>query len=102
MLIKNEAMRKRVIHRLELYIVKTQSCWLWEGATDEFGNPFFDGEPVRRLLYELTTGNVVMPNRFVMPYCRNRDCVLPDHARIVNGTDALEWYNNPPPPIEIV
>jgi len=92
MLIKDESMRHRVISRLMLFTVKTATCWLWEGTTDDSGNPIFDGESVRRLLYELETRDVIMPDEFAMPSCRNRDCVKPGHVELVGRTEALEWY----------
>ncbi len=66
-------------------------CWRWTGATSMgYGYISADGrnQPVHRVLYEVLVGPV--PADMVCDHlCRTRDCVNPDHIRIVSHAENI-------------
>lgn len=63
-------------------VVKTETCWVWEGWTDPYGYGHFrvDGRRIstHRFAYDLLVGPIP-PGLFVCHHCDNPSCVNPDH-----------------------
>jgi hypothetical protein len=89
---KSKSEERRVKARFMYFVKQEGDCWLWTGKTDASGNPMFCGESVRKVLYEFE-GNVVPGGQFAVPVCRKRDCVHPDHVRLVSAAQAIGWYD---------
>ena len=73
------------LERLWRSVEKTESCWLWRGATlDGYGILSIDGvcRRVHRVTYESEVGEV--PPGLVLDHlCRVRHCVNPSHLEPV-------------------
>jgi hypothetical protein len=75
--------RLPVSERFWRHVLKTESCWIWEGAKS-WGYGIFRGTPrsARRWAYVETHGPI--PKGMVLDHlCRNRACVRPDHLEVV-------------------
>jgi hypothetical protein len=71
---------------------KTETCWLWTGATvaGGYGCLRADGRPLRahRVAYELTVGPI--PDGLVLDHlCRTPACVRPDHLEPVTQRENI-------------
>lgn len=79
-------------NRFDKYVVFTPDCWLWIGACDfedGYGRFKINGIPERthRLAYERWIGPIVdaTNKRMVVDHiCRKKNCVNPEHLRLVN------------------
>jgi hypothetical protein len=77
--------------RFDKYVVFTEDHWLWIGATDfedGYGRFKINGIPERthRLAYERWIGPAESPDhkRMVVDHiCRTKNCVNPEHLRLV-------------------
>lgn len=74
---------------LEEKIVKTDSCWVWDGAIQGAGYGTAWDKRIRkiklahRLVYELLVGPI--PDGLTLDHlCRNRACVNPEHLEPVS------------------
>ncbi len=74
------------------YVICEGGCWEWVGANTGtgYGQIWVDGKKVRahRWMYEQNSGPV--PECLVLDHlCRKRDCVNPDHLRIVTHRENI-------------
>ena len=71
-----------LVERFWAKVQKTDTCWLWTGATARHGyGNFFDGNhwvPAHRLAFELTYGPI-HEGLDICHRCDNPPCVRPDH-----------------------
>ena len=79
--------RKSLEERFWAKVIKTDSCWLWQGYCNKvtgYGQIEINGSPklVHILSYELTRGTI--PEGMELDHlCRNRICVNPAHLEPV-------------------
>lgn len=82
-----EAREARMRERFWKRVVKTATCWLWQGATDKdgYGRVWYNGFTCRahRIAYEWVYGPT---NLFLLHQCDTPACVRPDH--LFKGTQA--------------
>jgi hypothetical protein len=67
--------------RLWLRVVKTDTCWLWTGATwNGYGVIYHNGKQdgAHRVAWQLTYGPIP-EGMWVLHHCDVRNCVRPDH-----------------------
>lgn len=82
-------------------VLKTESCWLWQGACTRggYGELMIDGKMwyAHRLSHELFKGPIP-PGLDIDHLCRVRNCVNPDHleavTRKVNANRGLCGIHN--------
>lgn len=70
--------------RFEKFIVKTESCWLWEGARQGiYGAFWLNGKLVgsHKASYLLYKGNIA-DGYVVRHMCKDKLCVNPEHLEI--------------------
>lgn len=77
-----------VAERFELYVNKTEACWLWTGGKGNgYGRMCTVGRKMKlahRVSYEMHVGPI--PAGLVIDHtCRNTLCVNPDHLRAVTN-----------------
>jgi hypothetical protein len=83
--------RKSLTERFWAKVIKTDSCWLWQGYRHKvtgYGQIQINGRPelVHILSYKLAGRNI--PNGMELDHlCRNRICVNPDHLEPVTHRD---------------
>lgn len=86
-------MKKTVEERFWEKIDKTGECWLWTGACDSggYGQFWRDGGMVRahRLSFEWVHGGIP-EGMHVDHRCHTRNCVRPDHLRLVTQAQNLQ------------
>lgn len=68
------------------YVLKTEDCWLWQGAILSNGYGAFSFNSTKqvrahRMSYELTFG-LLLPGMLCLHRCDRADCVRPDHLFI--------------------
>lgn len=70
-------------------VLKTESCWIWQGTTDRRGYGHFavNSHPVKahRFAYELVTGPIP-DGAHLMHSCDNPPCVKPAHLSLGNNS----------------
>lgn len=79
---------------------KSGDCWLWTGARfpDGYGSFRYNGvvTGAHRVAYELTYGTIPTDGAKVVDHrCRNRQCVRPDHLRLVTRRQNNENHSGP-------
>lgn len=78
-------------NRLNKYIDKTDTCWLWTGGKSRGYGRFWDGSSQRQahaVTYELRYG--VIPEDLELDHlCFVRDCVNPDHLEPVTHLENI-------------
>ena len=95
------------IERFWSKVNKTETCWIWQGATVQiFGNkdrPVFckttTYKHATRIAYELCIGRIPFPAR-VLQTCGNRLCVRPEHLVAASAGHPLNKYGNHKPAAE--
>jgi hypothetical protein len=74
---------------------KTETCWLWTGATAQgYGRFYLDGRIVQAHNYAYTTLVGPIPPGMVLDHvkdrgCHNRNCVNPDHLEPVTPKENI-------------
>lgn len=71
-----------VAQRFDYYIKRTESCWLWTGATFGRYGAFFDGKKTigaHVFAFSQSTGEPPKKGIYVCHSCDNPLCVNPDH-----------------------
>lgn len=79
------------MNRLWDKVERTDSCWLWQGATNgRYGQLSVKGKMVgaHRLAYELTYG-AIGPGLWVLHKCDTPLCVRPDHLFAGNRSENM-------------
>lgn len=61
-------------------------CWLWSKHHDKDGYPKYLGEPVQRILWEITRQRKIEPNYVIRHTCDNPNCINPFH--LLSGSQA--------------
>lgn len=78
-------LNEEVAQRFWSRVVKTQTCWLWDGPLDNgYGRFWFNRKTLlcHRVAYEMLIGPI--PLGMALDHlCRNRSCVNPEHLEIV-------------------
>lgn len=76
-------------------VLKTESCWFWQGSTN--GNVWFEGKlhVARRVTYYLCKGN--WPDHGPSLSCGNPECINPDHYIWPSINDLIAWADQPHP-----
>lgn len=67
-------------------------CWIWTASKDRNGYPLFlinerRGTTGARMSYTLAYGPIPL-RKLVTTSCGNRDCVRPDHLKLVTLSEA--------------
>jgi len=87
-----DGLKPRQLETFWSKVTKTQSCWLWLGYVDKDGygshytrvNGPTKNYRAHKLSYVLNVGEV--PDGLVLDHiCRVRNCVNPDHLRVVTN-----------------
>lgn len=90
--------QRTVEWRLDQKTNKTDSCWLWEGATTGlgYGHLYSKGRMIGThvLSYERHKGQIP-EGMFVDHMCHIKNCINPDHLRL--ATPQQNSQNNPVP-----
>lgn len=89
-LVKLRRYQRGIEARLDLYIEKTDGCWLWTGHMQNAGYGFISikGKQylVHRFMYERYNGAI--PEGLVLDHlCRVTTCVNPDHLEPVTTAE---------------
>lgn len=81
-----EGMNERQLYRFDIKIRKTEACWYWEGAKNDWGYGYWgiNGElrPAHIVSYEIYVGKIE-PRLELDHICRNVQCVNPFHLEPV-------------------
>lgn len=90
---KRHYTKRPLAERFWAKVDKTEGCWLWTGSLlhNGYGSFGVDGQCRRahRFAYELTVGPI--PEGLHVDHtCRNRNCVRPDHMRLVTNKQNQE------------
>ena len=88
-------MTDKLIKRFWSYVLKTETCWLWQRKLNNKGYGQFcvDGRLVstHRVAWELTHG-AIPDGLFVLHRCDVKKCVRPEHLFLGNQTDnMIDW-----------
>lgn len=85
-----ESLAMRNYRRFWSYVLKTETCWLWQGGMDDTGYGrvrFGDSAPrAHRLSYEMEYGPIP-DDQVIMHLCDTPACVRPDHLRLGTKDD---------------
>lgn len=75
--------------RFYKHIIKTDSCWLWDGAKALFGwgNPWQTASPARIMFY--IKYGALPKSKAVKHRCGNKHCVNPDHLYLGKTHDGI-------------
>lgn len=89
-------LRRPVEERLWAKVIKTDTCWLWQGARSDFGHGYIaiggrgDGRiGVHHLSYTLHFG-AVPDGLWVLHRCDIPNCVRPDHLFVGTRQDNID------------
>ena len=77
-------------------VEKTDTCWVWNAARNEFGyGYFFNKKMVRshRFSYELHKGKIP-EDKEIDHICKNRRCVNPEHLEAVTRRENIRRSDN--------
>lgn len=80
-------------------VAKTDNCWNWTAATNQYGYPVFRGDEGKNYLahrysYRLVHGDI--PNGGQIDHrCHNSRCVNPNHLRLVTNKQNQENLSGP-------
>lgn len=85
----------------EAHAFLPSECWLWTGATDEFGWPvakIFNRhvKPARTwlALQSIPASLELERGRFVITACKRRNCVQPNHWMEATAKEAIDWLDD--------
>lgn len=81
--------------RFYLRVNKTESCWLWTGSTRPggYGLWHFDGKSRGAHVVSLLLLGIEVPKGMNVDHiCRVRNCVNPDHLRVVTPRENVVVY----------
>lgn len=71
--------------RLDRHTTKTESCWLWQGATlpNGYGHIYLNGKMqyCHRVQYIRFLGEIP-ESMYIDHICRTRNCINPEHLRL--------------------
>jgi hypothetical protein len=79
------------VERFLSKVEKTESCWIWKGATrgkNGYGAFKVDGKVVSAHKYAyIKFKGEIPPNKLVSHTCHNKLCVNPDHLTLVSAKE---------------
>lgn len=86
-----------VEQRLNIYTLKSESCWDWTGYLNVYGygqlTILGKKKLAHRISYEIYRGPI--PNGMVIDHtCQNKKCVNPDHLEVVTNAENIRRRNH--------
>lgn len=82
-------MKKDPLDRFMSKVMKTESCWIYTGQTDNgYGRFWYKGKGslAHRWIYEFLICTIP-PKMQIDHLCRNRSCVNPEHLEVVSNNE---------------
>ena len=80
------------VERFDVKVERTQSCWIWHGATNQkgYGRFYYEGRTIPAHHFALwQAGRTVPPSLTVDHLCRNPSCVNPEHMEVVSNRENI-------------